>query len=155
MMPMSNASCQRSWVKTSNNFFLPRLFAPETQRVSYPDRPKGLLDVMRPDHVSPSQHRGHRRGQASLQTLPWTEIEKLPDKALARRAHQNRPPQGGERREAAQERQVVIQPFAKTDAGINDNPLRAHTRAQGKTDPTRQKLLHLFHHVLIIGPPLH
>src|SRR3990172_389491 len=130
MMPMSNASCQRSWVKTSNNFFLSRLFAPETQRVSYPDRPKGLFDVMCPDHVSPSQHRGHRRGQASRQTLLWTDIEKLPDKGLARRAHQNRPPQGGERREPAQERQVVIQLFAKTDAGINDNPLRAHTRAQ-------------------------
>ena len=77
MMPMSNASCQRSWVKISNNFFLPRLFAHETQRVSYPDRPQGLFDVMCPDHMSPSQHRGHRRGQASLQTLLWTDIENI------------------------------------------------------------------------------
>src|ERR1041385_8203265 len=84
MMPLSSASFQRSWVKSSGMPRLPAMRRAEADGVRDAQRAHRLFHVVDAHHVGARERRGDRRRDATLQPLVGTEIENPSDESLAR-----------------------------------------------------------------------
>ena len=81
--------------------------------------------------------------------------EDFPDKRFARSAYQQRLSQGSERRQASEQRKIVIEGLAEADAGIDDDILPFHSGLNGKVNLSCQEILHLLKHIIIARFCLH
>ena len=101
-------------------------------------------------NIGAAEHRRHRGGQTSFEPLVRLETENLADKGLARDADQQRLPEGGEHRQAAQQLQIVLDGFAETDTGIENDRLGIDPGIHGVVEPRGEKVPHLAHDIVIV-----
>src|SRR5690242_6149021 len=119
MIATSSASCQRSCVKISSMPRLPALRRAEAKRVRDAQCARRLFHIVDAHDVGPPERGGDGRRDASLQPLVGTEIENFSDDSLARRADEQREAERAERRQSTQQREIMLEILAETDARID------------------------------------
>src|SRR3984957_18056720 len=97
-------------------------------------------DVVRADDARAAERRPYRERQAPVEALTTGAPCQCADHRLARQAGEQRHPEVGQPRQPAQQCQVVLEVFAKTEARIDEEPVIRDTGRTAGVEARAQEL---------------